>query len=160
MPVAVGESSAIRLFDAAQPLAPEMVELNSGLHVPKAILSDIPRASFGNELLHIIAGNAMAFRRFYSEGFAIKIQVESPCSPISATIIKSELFGQITMRLGGVTIPEPILARNWHVQQRRSHVYKGHVKTTPIEGDNSFIVSGDVPKGGEQFGLINAGDEL
>src|ERR1051325_913677 len=64
------------LFYAAQPFAPEMVELHCGLHVAEAILRDFARAPLGKELSDIVAANALALRRYNAKGFAIEIQVE------------------------------------------------------------------------------------
>src|SRR6478672_10814172 len=97
------------LFNSAQSLTPNMIELHGGLHIPQAILGNVARTAFANKLGNLVPGDALAFWRGDSKGFAVEIEVESAGCPVSAPIIKRELLGQITMRLRGVAVTEPVL---------------------------------------------------
>src|SRR5213594_4244441 len=87
-----------------QPLPPDVVKLHRGAHVAQTILGDLAVAPFGHQAVHVHAGHAVVFGRLDSEGLAVEIEVElARCAVATADAVKSQLLGQIAMRLVGET---------------------------------------------------------
>ena len=76
----------------------------------------------------------MALGRFDAKSFAVEIEIESPGGSIaSANTVEGELLGEIAVRLRLITIPEPILPGNRHVQQGGTQVNEGYVEPRPLK---------------------------
>src|SRR5213592_4139380 len=130
-------NSRWRSFDSRQPLLPEIVKLQGRLHVSQAILGDFAVPAFGQQAVHVQAGDSVAFRRFDAEDLAVEIEVESPRRAVAAAhAVKGELFREIAMRLGLEPVTEPVLAADENVQNRRAQVNERHIETAPVEGDD------------------------
>jgi hypothetical protein len=70
------------------------------------------------------------------------------------------LLGQIAVRLRLISIAEPILARDRHIQNSRTQVKKRDVKPTSIKRDDVLIMFGHIPECGQQFDLVHAGHKF
>src|SRR5688572_12933115 len=114
-----------RSFDSRESFLPQMIELHSGHHVAEAILGDFAVTTLFEQSLHVHAGNAVSLGRFDAERLAIEIQIELSCRAVtSAHAVKRQLLGQITVRIRGKTIAEPILARDRNVQLSGAEIKK------------------------------------
>ena len=103
----------------------------------------------------------MALGRFDAEGFAVKIQVEPPRRAVaSAHAVKGELLREVAMRVGRVTVAEPVFFRDRHVQNRRAQVKERHVEAASVEGDDGIEIFHRVPELREQFRFVRAGNEF
>ena len=148
-------------FYPRQPFLPDAVKLHRGADVAQAVFGDVPEFALGHQRVHVHAGDAVAFGRFDAERLAVKIQVEPPRRAFaSAHAVKRELFRQVAMRFDGVTIAQPVLFRDGHVEQRRAEINERHVKPAPVEGHDVVVMLRHVPKRREQFKFIRAGHEL
>src|SRR5207302_1133482 len=144
------KAAARASLDSRQPLFPKLIEEDGGFDIAQAVFGDVAETALSQQRVDIVAGDAMAFGRFDSECLAVKIQIETPRRPFaSAHAVKSELLGQIAMRLGLIAIAEPILAGDRHVQEGRTQINKWHIEAAAIEGGDHVIMFGDVPKSGE-----------
>ncbi len=149
------------LFNHRQPFLPDFVEFHGGFHVAQAVFGNLAEFLFGHQRGHVHAGHARALGRFDAEGLAVKIQVEPPRRAVApAHAIKRELLREVAMRLGGVTIAEPILLRDGHVQNGRAQINERHVEAASVEGDDGIVFFRRVPELREQFGLVRAGNEF
>src|SRR5881628_1099914 len=114
-----------------------MIKFDRGPHVTQAVFGDLPVTSLFDQPVHIQAGHSVTFGRFEAKGFAVEIEVESSRGAVaSADAVESQLLGEVAVRLGGITVAEPILARDGHVQDRRTQVEKGNIKATSVERDD------------------------
>src|ERR1019366_9351859 len=150
-----------KLFYPRQPFLPDFVKLHRGADVAQAVFGDLAEFLLGHQRAHVHAGHARALGRFYAEGFAVKIQVEPPRRAVaSAHAVKRQLLREVAVRLHGVTVAEPVLFRDRHVEQRRAQINERHVEAAPVEGDDVVVMFRHVPKSGEQFGLVGHGQEF
>src|ERR1019366_1330338 len=141
-----------KLFYPRQPFLPDFVKLHRGADVAQAVFGDLAEFLLGHQRAHVHAGHARALGRFDAEGFAVKIQVEPPRRAIaSAHAVKRELFRKVAVRLGRVTIAEPVLFRDWHIEQRRAQINERHVEAAAVERDDGIEVFHRFPKLREQF---------
>src|SRR5881394_3992976 len=127
-------NSRRRSFDSRQPFLPEIVKLQCRLHVAQAILGDFAVSALGQQAVHIQTGDPVAFWRLDAERFAVKIEVEPPRRAVTtAHAIKGELLREVAMRLGLEPVPEPVLASDGNVQNRRAQVNERHIEAAPVE---------------------------
>src|ERR1017187_7434695 len=144
-----------------QPLAPDMIQQHRGLHVPQAVFRNFPILAFRHESIHIRPGHALGLGRLNAERLAVEVQVEPARRPIpAADAVERELFHEIAVWVGLETIAQPVLARDRHVEQRRTEINERHVKPTPVERDDGLIMLRHIPKRRQQLDLIHARHEL
>src|ERR1035437_1824024 len=144
-----------------QPLTPDMVQQHGSFHVAQAILRDLPIPAFRHESIHIRPGHTLGLGRLNAECLAVEVQVEPARRPIpAADAVERELFHQIAVRLGLEAIAQPVLARDRHVEQRRTEVNERHVEPAPVERDARLIMLRHIPKRRQQLALIHARHEL
>src|SRR5687767_12848857 len=111
-----------------QTFLPHAIQQHRRMHIPETIFRDLAELSRSHEPVHIHAGDALGFRRFDSERFAVEIQVEALGRAVaSAYGIKSELLGEVTVRLGLVPVPKPVFAGNRDIQECRTQIDKRNV---------------------------------
>src|SRR5436190_12071251 len=117
-----------------KPLLPYLVQLQRRVHVPQTVFGDFAVTPFGHHPLDVQAGHAVAFGGLDAERLAVKIEVElSRRAFAPAHSVKRELLRQIAVRLGRVTIAEPVPARDRHVQLGRAEIQERHVEAPAIE---------------------------
>src|SRR6185436_7674065 len=159
---ALGPNSGdIPLLYTGKPISPNLIELDRRVDVPQAILGYVSKLAIFQEVARVHPADSVTLRRLDTKSLTVKVQVEASCSTVPpAHAVKRELLGQIAMWFGAVTVPEPVLARDFHVQDCRSHIHEGNVEPAAIESDDTLVVFRDLPKAGQQLGLVHAGDEL
>lgn len=144
-----------------QALFPDVVEEDGGFDVAEAVFGDFAVASFGEHGVDVAAGDAMCFGGFDAEGFAIKIEVESARRAFaSADVVEGQLFGEVAVRFGLVTVTEPIFARDGNVEESRTEIDEGNIEAASVECDDGLESFGDVPEVGEKVGFVDAGNEF
>jgi len=157
----VSRCSGDILSNPEEAFAPDVVEEDGGFDVAEAVFGDFAMAAFGNHRVHVPSGHALRFGRFDAEGFAIEIKVEAAGGAFASTdAVESELLGEIAVRLRLIAIAQPIFAGDRDIEEGRAEIDEGDVEAATIEGDDHFVMFGNVPKCGEKFDFVHAGDEF
>ena len=59
-----------------------------------------------------------------------------------------------------IPVAQPVLAGDRHVEQSRAEVQKRDVEAAAIKGHDAVVAFGDIPKGGQEFYLIDLGGKF
>ena len=135
------------LADAGEAVAPDLIKEDSGFDVAEAVFGNFTMAAFGEHRVDVSTSHAVCFGGFDTESFAVEIEIETARRAVaSADAVEGELFGEVAVWFGLVTVTEPIFARDWDVEESRTEINKGDVEPASVEGDDCLIMSGDLPK--------------
>jgi len=138
-----------------------LVEEDGGFDIAKTVFSDFAVAAFGNHRVHVAASDALCFRGFDAESFAVEIEIKATSCTIAPTnVVEGELFGKVAVRFGLKTVAEPIFARNGNFQESGTQVDEWDVEPASVEGDDCLVMFGDIPEGRQEFNLIHAWNEF
>lgn len=149
------------LLDARQAFFPDLEKKHGGLDIPQAVFGDIAKAFLADEFGDIHSGDALAFWRLEAEGLAVEIEVEfAGGSFAAADAVEGQLFSEIAVGFGLESIAEPVSAGDINFEQCGAEVNEGNIETAAVECHDLVVVSGHIPEGGQQLGLIDTRHEF
>src|ERR1044071_5378626 len=97
----------LELLNSRQALAPDSVKRDSCVHITQTVLRDFAELAGGDHFVHVNSGDALAFRGFDSECFAVKIEIKTPRGAVaSAHVVKCKLLSEVAMWFGLITIAQ------------------------------------------------------